>query len=58
MLSHDNLKNYYMTNFSLNQDFGLSLTEIGNMAPFEREIWTHLIIQRIKEKEQQQQQNA
>ena len=49
MLCHDNLKNYYIVNFSLNQDFNMSLTEIENMIPFEREIWVYQILNKIEE---------
>lgn len=55
MLCHDNLKNHYKMNFILNQDFGMSLTELDNMLPYEREIYIYMIIARMKEREKQQQ---
>ena len=46
---HDNLKNYYKTNFSLMQHHKYSLTELENMIPWERDIYVNMLIQFIEE---------
>ena len=48
-MSHNNLQNYYMLNFSLIQHHKYSLTEIENMLPYEREVYLALLIEHIKE---------
>jgi hypothetical protein len=49
---HDNLKNYYKTNFSLMQHHKYSLTELENMMPWERDIYISLLISYIEEENQ------
>lgn len=49
MLCHDNLGNYYRTNFALMHHYHYSLTELENMIPWEREIYLSLLTQYIKE---------
>lgn len=49
---HDNLSNYYKTNFSLMQHHKYSLTELENMMPWERDIYISLLIQYIEEENQ------
>ena len=57
-LSHDNLVNYYKTNFLLMQEHKYSLTEIENMLPWEREIYIGMLVDYIeKENERIKQQN-
>jgi len=46
---HDNLKNYYTTNFSLMQHHKYSLTELENMLPWERDIYVTMLIQYIEQ---------
>ena len=46
---HDNLENYYKTNFALMQHHKYSLTEIENMLPWEREIYVSLLTQYIED---------
>ena len=46
---HDNLKNYYKTNFSLMQHHKYSLTELENMMPWERDIYVSMLIAYIEE---------
>ena len=41
--------NHYKINFILNQDFHMSLTELDNMLPYEREIYIYMIMNRIEE---------
>ena len=48
-LSHENLGNYYHTNFALMQHHKYSLTELENMLPWEREIYLGLLIQYLEE---------
>ena len=48
-LSHDNLYNYYKTNFGMMQHHNYSLTELENMMPWEREIYVGLLVEYIKE---------
>lgn len=57
-LSHDNLVNYYKTNFLLMQEHKYSLTEIENMLPWEREIYIGMLVDYIeKENERIKNQN-
>mgnify|MGYP001495155808 CR=1 FL=1 len=43
----------FRLNFNLVQDHHYSLTEIEDMMPWEREIHTLLVMERIRKKEQQ-----
>jgi hypothetical protein len=52
------LENYFKLNFALIQYHKWSLTEIENMIPFERDIYTILLKQHIEEEEQKAQQRA
>lgn len=48
-LSHETLANYIQTNFGLIQHHNWSLTELENMMPWERDIYTSLLIQHLEE---------
>jgi hypothetical protein len=48
-MAHENLESYYKTNFSLVQHHNWSLTEIGELIPWEREIYISLLKQYIEE---------
>ena len=48
-LSHDNLANYYTTNFQLMKHHKYSLGEIEEMMPWEREVYMTLLSEFIKE---------
>lgn len=48
-LSHENLTNYFKTNFQLMQHHGYRLEELENMMPWEREIYAIMIEEWIKE---------
>ena len=48
-MSHNNLLNYYLLNFSMMQHHKYSLTEIENMMPYELGIYTQLLQQHVKE---------
>lgn len=52
MLGHDNLMNYFKTNFALMQHHKYSLTEIEAMMPWERFIYIDLLKSYIKEQEE------
>jgi hypothetical protein len=45
---HDNLRNYYTTNFSLVQHHKYSLTELEDMIPWERAVYLSLLIDYIE----------
>ena len=56
---HDNLQNYYRTNFALMQHHKYNLSELESMIPWEREIYITMLAQYIEEenlrlKQQQQ----
>jgi hypothetical protein len=56
---HDNLKNYYRTNFTLIQHHKYSLTELDNMIPWEREVYISMLSQFIEEENERiKQRNA
>jgi len=58
-LRHDNLKNYYTTNFALMQHHKYSLTELESMLPWEREIYVSMLSQYIEEENEKiKQRNA
>jgi len=48
-MAHENLENYYKTNFALMQHHKYSLTELENMIPWERDIYVTLLQQYIEE---------
>jgi len=51
-LSHDELINYYKTNFLLQRHHKYSLTELENMMPWEREILLIMLMQALEEEKQ------
>jgi hypothetical protein len=56
-MAHESLESYYKTNFSLVQHHNWSLTEIGDLIPWEREIYISLLKQYIEEENIKNQQN-
>jgi hypothetical protein len=52
-MSYNSLENYYKTIFSLIQHHKYSLTEIENLIIFERDIYVELLLDYIKEKEEE-----
>ena len=56
MLSHDSLMNHYKTNFALMQHHKYSLTELENMYPFEREIYTSMLFKHLEEEKAKREQ--
>jgi len=57
-MAHENLENYYKTNFALMQHHKYSLTELENMIPWEKEVYLTLLQQYIEEENLKQQQES
>jgi len=59
-MRHDNLRNYYTTNFSLMQHHKYSFIELENMIPWERDIYVAMLIQYIEQENEKikQKQNS
>jgi hypothetical protein len=51
---HDNLGNYFKTNFALMQHHKYSLTELEDMIPWERDIYVRMLMKWLKDEEQRQ----
>ena len=51
-MAHMDMESYYKLNFALMQYHKYSLTEIENLMPWERDIYTILLEQHIKEEEE------
>jgi hypothetical protein len=58
IFSHDNLINYYKTNFSLMQHHKYSLTELENMISYERTIYVLLLTNYLKEQLEKERQKT
>ena len=52
-LSHEELANYYKTNFLLQRYHKYSLTELENMMPWEREILLIMLLQTLEEEKKE-----
>ena len=48
-LNHDNLSNYFQTNFALMQHHKYSLTELDNLMPWERQVYIDLLMSHLEE---------
>jgi hypothetical protein len=48
-MRHDNLRNYYKTNFAMMQHHKYSLTELESMLPWERELYVAMLMKYIEE---------
>ncbi len=48
---HDSLMNHYKTNFALMQHHKYSLTELGDMMPWERDVYVNLLLAHLQEEE-------
>lgn len=57
-LSHDDLSNYYRTNFLLMRHHHYTLTELDLMIPWEREVNLILLIQALEEEKEARKQNG
>ena len=55
-IAREDLESYYRTNFALMQYHKYSLTELENMMPWERDIYTSLLQQYIEEENLKRQQ--
>tara|TARA_Y100000996_G_C22297749_1_gene550805 strand:- start:16 stop:189 length:174 start_codon:yes stop_codon:yes gene_type:complete len=51
-MAHMDMESYYKLNFALMQYHKYSLTDIENMMPWERDIYTILLEQHIKDEEE------
>ena len=49
---HENLGNYYQTNFALMQHHKYSLTELENMLPWERDIYLNMLIKYLEQEQE------
>jgi len=54
---HMDLENYFKINFALMQFHKWSLSEIGDLIPWERDIYISLLQQHLEEEKLKQQQN-
>lgn len=54
LFNHDNLANYYKTNFALIQFHKYSLTEIESLIPWERAIYIDLLNQHIQQENEKE----
>jgi hypothetical protein len=52
------LEGYYKTNFALMQHHKYSLSEVENMMPWERQVYTSLLMQHLEQVKQEQQKAA
>lgn len=57
MLSHDNIRNFHITNFQMVQHHKYSLTEIEEMMPWERQVYIDLLVQFVKEENERIKEN-
>lgn len=55
---HNSLDNYYGTVFALVQHHKYSVTEIENMIPFERDIYTDMLVRHLEEVERAKQKSG
>lgn len=52
MLGHEDLANYFKTNFVLMQQHHYSLQDIENMLPYEKQIYVSLLMQHLQEEKE------
>ena len=53
MFGYDTLSNYYQTNFALLHHHKYSLTEIEGLVPWEKFIYLELLMNTLKEEQEQ-----
>jgi hypothetical protein len=46
---HDNLSNYFQTNFAMMQHHKYNLTELDNLIPWEKSLYVNMLIRHIEE---------
>lgn len=55
MFRDETLVGFYKLNFQIvSGQFGITLSELMDMLPFERNAFTHMIINKVQEKKKQQ----
>ena len=52
-LFHENLENYFKTNFLLMQEHKYSLTEIESWIPWERQVYISMLVSHIKKRNEE-----
>ena len=52
IVNHDNLGNYFQTNFALMQHHKYSLTELDNMIPWERQVYIDMLVKYLEEEKE------
>lgn len=57
MLGHEDIYNMYKTNFILLSDYNMSLSELDDMIPLEREIYIYLWGEKIKKENKKNKEN-
>lgn len=58
MLGHDNIKNYYRTNFALMHFHKYSLSELDNMMPWEKAVYLDMLAEHIRQQQEAQRDRA
>lgn len=48
-MMHENLTNYYSSNYVLHANHNFLLSEIDNMIPFEKKLYIKMVINTIQE---------
>ena len=56
-LFHENLENYFKTNFLLMQEHKYSLTEIESWVPWERQVYISMLVTHIKKRNEEMKKN-
>lgn len=57
-LSHDDLANYFKTNFLMMRHHQYTLTELDLMMPWEREVHLIMLLQALEEEEEARKKNG
>lgn len=57
-MSHNSLENFYISMFSLAQHHKYSVADVENLIPFERDLFVEMLLQYLKEIEEQRKRNA
>jgi len=52
-MNHNTLENYYLSTFSLVQHHKYSVKDVENLIPFERDLFVELLMNYLKELEEQ-----
>ena len=54
-MAHESLESYYKINFALVQHHKYSITELESLYPFERDIYFDMLVEHVKEVQEEQQ---